>query len=185
MRKRIWLLSILALLILCTLIIDTYGLFETNSSSESEFNIGRWIILLNDADISLNRTITLDDFTFTGNQHIENGYFAPGGSGTLDITIDATDTDVAVEYTIEFDTSQLDDHPNITLSITDTNTNEEIQGDTFTGTMLLTDDRELDLTLAITWTHNDLYNENDSELIDNPISIPVDITFSQLINENE
>jgi len=183
MRKRIWLLSVLAVLVLCTLILDTYGLFETNSTGNSEFQVGRWVILLNNIDTTINRTITLDDFTYTGNQHIESGYFAPGSSGTLDLVIDATDTDVAFEYSLVFDTTEIENHPNITIEITNTETNEVIQDDEYTGTMYMNDDRELSLTISLIWTHNDTYNDNDSELIDNPISIPVDITFRQILEE--
>ncbi len=183
MKKRLIFLGIFALLTLCTIILDTYGLFETNSTGTSEFEIGRWIILLNNIDVNINRTITLNDFTYTGNEHIENGYFAPGSVGTLELTIDATNTDVAFEYSIEFDTSQLEEHPNILLTITNTQTNEIIQDDEYTGTIYMNDNRELSLNISLTWNNVDTYNESDSALIDNPISIPVEFSFRQIIEE--
>ena len=181
MRKRIWLLSLFAFLLLCTYIVDTYGLFETNGDATSEFSIGRWVILLNGSDITINRELTLRNFSYIGNQHIQSGYFAPGGTGTLDMIIDASDTDVALEYSITFDTTELADHPNMILTITNTDTNQVVQGGTYTGTMLLTDDREISLQLAIAWQNDPSYDENDSVLIDEPISIGVDIEFRQLL----
>ena len=181
MRKRIWLLSLFAFLVLCTYIVDTYGLFETNGTGTSNFSIGRWVILLNGSDININRELTLSNFSYTGNQHIQSGYFAPGGTGTFDLIIDASDTDVALEYSITFDTTALLDHPNMTLTITNTDTNQVVQGGAYSGTMLLTDNREISLQIAIDWQNDPSYDANDSVLIDDPISIGVDIEFRQLL----
>ena len=181
MRRRLWLLSILAAIILCLLVVDTYGLFETNSYGDSEFAVGKWVILLNNTDVSLARTITLCDFTYSGNQHIQSGYFAPGGTAILDITIDASDTDVALEYSIDFDTTELASHPNMTLTITNLDTNQTLQGTSYSGTMYLNDNRVISLELALTWTNNSSYDENDSELIDNPLAFTMDMEFNQLI----
>ena len=113
MKKRLWLLSILAAIILCSFIVESYGLFETEGSAEGVFSVGKWVIEVNDVNITQTRTITLDDFLYTGNQHIESGYFAPGSTAYFDILIDARSTDVSVEYDLSIDDSPIEDYPNI------------------------------------------------------------------------
>ncbi len=183
MKKKLWLASIFSLIVLSLIIVNTYSLFETNTGGTSLFSVGKWVILLNEADISLSREITIDDFSYTGDQHIENGYFAPGGTATLELTIDATNTDVALEYEIDFDTTPIVDYPNMTLTITNLDTNQVMNGSNYTGTMYLDDDREINILLSLIWENDDDYDETDSELIDNPISFTMNINFSQLIDE--
>ena len=60
MKKRLWLLSILAAIILCSFIVESYGLFETEGSAEGVFSVGKWVIEVNDVNITQTRTITLD-----------------------------------------------------------------------------------------------------------------------------
>jgi len=135
-------------------------------------------------NVSLTNQITLDDFAYTGNQHIESGYFAPGGSATLDITIDASETDVALEYVIDFDTTPLATHPNIVLSITNLDTNQAMTGNHYTGTMMLNDNREISLRLTLAWNNVASYNSNDSVLIDDPLSFTMSINFSQILSSS-
>ena len=100
--KQGFILITIFLILLFTLVtIDTYALFETNASGEKDINIGKWKIFLNSNDVSTTKTITLSDFTYDNGDHIQDGYFAPGSSASFDIIIDASRTDVSVEYTLD------------------------------------------------------------------------------------
>jgi len=184
MKKRLIFGSIFALILLCLAIVDTYGVFETNASATSSFNIGSWEILLNGNDISLNQDITISDFVYQNNTHIEDGYFAPGSTAYLDLVINASNCDVAMEYELELDTSEFDDYPNISLVVTDMATNTVISGDTVQGQILLNSQSKIvTLRFSLVWTDNVLYDESDTSLIDASLSFNVSANFSQLIEE--
>ena len=183
MKRRIWLFSLFTLVLFSLIVIETYGLFETNAIGVTDFSVGKWIIKVNNEDISLSEEITLDDFEYEYNAHIEEGYFAPGSVGTLELEIDASLSDVALEYTIDFDTSALDDYPNISLTITDEANNQTVSG-SYTGTIYVTDNnRVIDLLLSLEWENLSQYDESDTELIGSDAVIGMSVNFSQLLDE--
>lgn len=184
MKNRLWVYFSFALVLLCFVMVETYGLFETNSSGTGGFSIGKWVIVLNNEDISLERSITLDDFIYEENSHIESGFFAPGGVAYLDLIIDASNTDVSLEYEISFDDSEFDSHPNIGLSFTDLQTNQVIVGDTYSGTISVSaQNKIIRLRLNLEWDDNSSYDDADTELIDGTLSCLVNVNFTQLIEE--
>ena len=183
MRKRIWLIVFIALLITILSISNTFALFETNSYANKDFNIGVWEILLNNNDISLANTITLNQFQYSTSSHTEDNYFAPGRSATFDIVIDASLCDVSVSYDLEIDTDEIIlNHPNIDFSITNVNTNEVITNNTYNGIISLNDqNRTVTLRMAVTWNNNVLYDENDTDLIDGSLEFLINANFEQYL----
>ena len=182
MRKKIWLIAIITLLITVFSIVSTYALFETNASGDSIMEIGKWKIYLNDVDISTANTITLNDFTFSGSNHIQNGYFAPGSSAIFDIEIDASESDVSIAYDLDIDDSALDDHPNIAFSITNMNTNQSINSNTYSGVIGVNDqNRVINLRISLVWSNNASYDENDSILIGDELEFLITADFEQYL----
>ena len=182
MKKKIWLIAIMALLVTVFSIVGTYALFETEASGDGIMEIGKWKIYLNDVDISTANTITINDFAFSGNNHIQNGYFAPGSSATYVIEIDASESDVSIAYDLEIDDSALDDHPNIAFSITNLNTNQTITSNSYSGVIGVNDqNRVIELQISLTWTNNSLYDENDSELIGEDLEFLITADFEQYL----
>ena len=180
--KRSKLLLIVAIFLLITVlaITNTYALFETNATSTSEFGIGAWKIYINDNDLSLNETITLDDFSYTNGVHTESGYFAPGSVGVFDIVIDTSDSDVSVAYDLTIDDSAIDDHPNITFAIRNVTTNQNITSNTYSGVINLNDaDREITLRVTISWTNVAANDPDDSALIGEELEFPIQAHFIQ------
>ena len=98
MKKKLYIIGLILLIITFIVIKNTYALFETNATADAGFQVGKWVIKLNNKDISLDKLITLDDFVFNNSSHTEEGYFAPGSSGEFEIDIDVSNSDVAVEY---------------------------------------------------------------------------------------
>lgn len=180
MRKKIWLIAIITLLITVFSIVSTFALFETNASGDGIMEIGKWKIYLNDVDISTANTITLNDFVFSGSNHTQNGYFAPGSSATFDIEIDASESDVSIAYNLDIDDSVLDDHPNIAFSITNLNTNQSISSNTYSGVIGINDqNRVIQLRISLVWTNNVSYDENDTALIGEELEFLITADFEQ------
>ena len=184
MRKKIWFIVIIAVTLTIFSIVNTFALFETNGYSDTEMEIGKWKIYVNDVDISVANTITLDDFVYSASSHTDDGYFAPGRSATFEIEIDASESEVAIEYSLEIDDSAIEDHPNISFSITNLDTNQVINDTEYTGVINLNDsDRTINLSIALNWANNTLYDEDDTELIGEELEFLIQANFKQYLGE--
>jgi hypothetical protein len=182
MKRVLWIFALFCLLATIIVVQDAFGLFETNTTTTKDLEVGKWKIYLNGEDISLTESITLDDFVYTNPQHVESGYFAPGSSAEFEIEIDASETDVAIDYDILVDASSLDSYPNIEFSIIDMDTNQSSVNNHFTGTMNLTDaSRVKRLKLSIDWENDPDYDENDTSIIGQDIKFVIDVHFEQRI----
>ena len=184
MKKKILLISLIMLITTLLVIGRTYALFETNASGSGEFDVGKWTILVNDYDLSLYDTINLNNFTLSASQHTSDGYFAPGRTATFEVEIDASEADVSVSYELEIDDSVLDDHPNITISITNLNTNQTINSNTVSGIIGVSDQtRVVTLSIVLTWTNNVTYDEADTALIGEDLEFEIAAHFEQYLGE--
>ena len=180
MKKVLWVFALFSLLATIITIQDAFGLFETNVTTTKELEVGRWKIYLNGEDISLAETISLDDFIYTNPEHTERGYFAPGSSAEFEIEIDASETDVAIDYDIVVDASSLEPYPNIDFSIVDMDTNSSSVDNHFTGMMNLSDTNHIKrLKISINWENDSDYDENDTLLVGQEIKFLINVHFRQ------
>ena len=184
MKKKLYLIGILFLLITALVIKETYSLFETDASGEATYAIGKWAIKLNNRDISFDKIITLDDFTFENSEHTEDGYFAPGSKAEFEIDIDVSDSDVSVEYEIDIDNSVLENYPNIRFKIIDLDTEEEMISNKTNGVITLTDEvKTKKLKIVLEWINDIEYDENDTSLIGKTLSFNAKVNFKQYLGE--
>lgn len=184
MKKILWIVSILCLLITILVFTDTYGLFETNASATSNLSIGKWKIKINGNDVSLSEVITLSDFVFSSNQHVDDGYFAPGRNAQFEVEMDMSESDVSVEYALEIDDTQIQEYPNIYFSIMDTDTNEVIYSNTCNGIVLLnSSNRVKKLKIFINWDNQTEYDESDTSTIGKNLEFIINANFKQYIGE--
>lgn len=183
MKKTIWIISIFLLLLTTIIIIDTYGLFETNAEATSELTIGKWKIKINGSDASLTEQITLNDFTYSANQHTADGYFAPGRNAEFEIEIDTSECDVSVDYDLLIDDSEIEDYPNIYFSIEDMDAGTQIISNSYSGVSLLNDaSRVKTLKLYLNWVNNPQYDESDTSTIGSTLSFIIDADFKQRLS---
>ena len=183
MKKKLLIISIVLLILLGISIIDTYGLFETTSNGDTSFEVGKWQILLNNTDISIESDITLSSFIYTSDSHTEAGYISPGGSAKLDVIINGTNASTAFEYSISIDDSAIEEFPNLTLSVKNKDTGVVIDRTNYTGQMLLNDTKMINLEVSLEWVDDEAYDESDVKVLDNDISFPISMHFSQLKEE--
>jgi hypothetical protein len=184
MKKRIWLIVLISFLITVLSISSTFALFETNAGAESELDIGKWKILVNDNDISLAETITLNDFTYSTSSHTQDGYFAPVRSASFDVEIDTSQSDVSVIYELNIDDSALEDHPNISFNIVNLNTNQSINSTTYGGIIYLNDqDRTVTLRISLVWADVLANDPDDTALIGEELEFVINANFKQYLGE--
>ena len=163
---------------------NTYALFETNANATSDFQIGKWVIKLNNKDISLSKIITLDDFTYVNTNHVEEGYFAPTSKAEFEIDIDASETDTSVEYTLEIDDSNISEYPNIRFKIIDLDTNQETTEVNISGIMHLDDTNKTKrYKISLEWNNDADYDESDTSLIGEELQCKLSLDFKQYLGE--
>jgi len=184
MKIRLILCSAVLLALTVLVITRTYALFETNASGDADFHIGKWVIKLNNRDITLDKTITLDDFVFVNSNHVEQGHFAPTSKAEYEIYIDASQTDVSVDYLISIDDSNVAEYPNIQFKIIDLITNEEINDTSISGIMYQSDTNKYkNYKLVLEWNNDIQYDESDTSLIGKNLSFKINLDFKQYLGE--
>ena len=105
--KRIWILSAIIMIVITSYQISTtYAKFVTEINTQTQRNVGAWVVKVNDTNISngvANQEFNINQLLYDGNGNVVPGKLAPGLEGYFDLVIDVTDTSVAVRYDIEID----------------------------------------------------------------------------------
>ena len=110
-RKYKLLILILIIFLLIIIIRSTYSKYTNKAVAAITKPIGQWVIKVNNTDITevddegepANQTFVIDTFDWDTTTHVVDGKIAPGRSGSFDIVIDPTDTQVSFNYTITID----------------------------------------------------------------------------------
>ncbi len=174
-----------------TSILHSYGLFETEGVAVTEQSLGKWIIKINDVDITgTQKDIDVDNFYYEDSNVVEGNKIAPGRKGYVDLILDPSETDVSVLYKIAFDFSKLENQA-ITASIEDMTGGNIIRTgeNEYTGVIKLEDIKKgvtNTIRVNVIWENKEENNEVDSEIgqtVDATIKIPVSINVSQYTQE--
>ena len=88
----------------------TYTGYETLSNGQITPNMAKWNISVDGFKVTSSdvQTIGLSNITWNSSNAV-NGKALPGSTGTVKITIDPLDTDVAIKYTFEIVDKNVDD----------------------------------------------------------------------------
>ena len=163
--------------------IETYALFETNAVTDKEIPVGEWEILVNSTNISTSRTVTINNFNYVNGSHTQSGYFAPGSTAYFDILIDASGTDVSVEYDLSIDDTPIEDYPNIYFSYYNVTTEDEVVDNDYSDIIGINDaNRVIRVRVYIHWNNQASYDETDVELIGSSLEFTIDANFRQYIS---
>lgn len=183
-KKIIILVVILLLLALTSGIVATsYARYVSRATGTGDAKVATWAVQVNETNIVQNSTFALDSsfVTWSDSEYIADGYIAPSRTGTFKIKLDTTGSKVAVNYTIQIDTSSLDSYDQI--QITKVN-NQPLSGDSYSGIISLDDvDTPIEIPVEISWTNSDANNTSDTSIgstVDT-LSIPVTVTVEQYL----
>lgn len=193
--KRIYLLYICIILIFIYCIIQIYAVFQSEVSGSVNIVNGVWQIKVNNTDISngTNKEFRVNEIKVQNNEHVKPGNLAPGLSGTFDILIDPTNTDVSVKYDISLNQENLT-NKNISIkSIKETNKGAVLvrtDENTFTGIITLDEIKKgitNNIEVEIEWKDNEETNEEDIEIGSKEenykLDIPIIVHVSQYLGE--
>ncbi|MBR3161165.1 MAG: hypothetical protein IKF19_00335 [Bacilli bacterium] len=191
-KKRIIVISVtLITFILFITFFYTYSLFETNKQISVSSDLAKWNVKVNNTMVTKNtatiNTFNLGSIDWNSGGHVRNGKAAPGSTGTIEIEIDPTDTQVSFTYEIAIDTSSLENEEFKITRVREINGNEFIRtGElTYVGIARLENNRrgqKYNIEIDITWNNNENNNASDYELgkkAEIEVDIPISLDVSQ------
>ena len=191
MKKIIIFATIIVLGIMAYTVSCTYALYETNKKIDKEIQMAKWEININDIDAIKTNNIELNNIYWNSNEHVKEGRVAPSMAGYYDIIIDPKGTDVAIQYEITFDYSDIQNDAIHVVSLKEINNKELLKKDdnTYVGLITLEDienSEKHNIRTTLIW--EDIEDNNkDYELgsiYDNELKIKVNIKFSQYLNDD-
>lgn len=177
------LLVIAALLLLIATSFTTYAIYKSSATGDATISTAAWVVKVNDTDIVENNEFTIDNITWATPTIGQNNKIAPGDHGTVQIVIDASGSEVAVDYAIT-----VGDLKEGTNTITNTKlTAVAATGSSLTGTIPYSADAEgmkRTITLDVTWLAvdddaEDGQNEIDVKTAAKSLKLPVTVTVTQ------
>ena len=202
---------VLIILMIGYISINTYSKYIENASARIEQEVAKWSIKINDVDItSMDGSpveFDIDTFEWQASTHVKEGKVAPGMKGAFAFTVDPTNTDVSIKYSIKIDDTRLSESNDINLKIERIIVNgeeysysSEATGEDEEGTeieiaivKLLEDikstnesDRIDNIIIEVEWENNEEFNAKDSELgsvEDNVINLPITVDVIQYTGE--
>ena len=193
--KRLFIIATLIMAIFTAYeIMKTYAVFYTEISGTASENLARWNILVNNTDITNGTTqqFVMENLNIETKDTVEEGKIAPSQSGSFEIIIDPTDTQVSVRYDISIDKSALTNSKMNLITVEETalsNTITKTGENTYTGVMLLKDIKdsyENKIKITFNWENDETNNKQDTELgtkINSKIQIPIIVKVTQYLGE--
>lgn len=197
-KKRITVIG--ATLIAVILFIElfyTYSLFETNKQIPVSSDLAKWHVKVNNTMVtgtatSVN-TFNMGSINWNSGGHVRSGKAAPGSTGSIEIEIDPTDTQVSFAYEITINTSSLENNEFKITSVSETNGKEFIQTgeNTYVGIARLADNtngQKYNIEINVTWNNNENNNTSDYELgkkAEIEVNLPISINITQYTGEEQ
>lgn len=135
----------------------TYTAYETLTNGKITPNMAKWNISVDGFKVTSTdvQTIGLSNITWNSSNAV-NGKALPGSTGTVKITIDPMDTDVAIKYTFEIVDKNVDDTKFLKVTNINDNGNNLIRvgENVYTGIFSLDDIKKQakkELTFDVEW----------------------------------
>ncbi len=189
-RKFVLLIAVICLFLSVFTLTDTYAKYASSLDETTDISIARWRILVNDFDVrGSSTTSNLISPTFNGTTHIAGNVIAPTAQGYFVLVIDATDVDLAFNYSITVGNAQNSLVSDVKItSCTMNNIPVTLTNGTATGTIGLADQRVNYLHVYIEWddgVNATMDNEADTAttlIQDAAAQISVNANFTQAIS---
>ena len=165
-------LAIALLLLFVAVSFGTYAIYKSSATASDSVKAAAWVVKVNNGNIVTSNEFSLGDITWGSNRYGQNNTIAPGDSGTVDIVIDASGSEVGVSYEIDL-SSVTTGNSNITVAAH--------EGSSLTGTIAYGSTMTATVTLDVKWTGVDSSEANTADIASsgNNILIPVTVTVTQ------
>lgn len=171
-------LAVALLLLLVAVSFGTYAIYKSSATSNSAtVAAANWTITVNTADITTG-SFNLGTITWNANANVAEGKIAPGSTGSVNLVIDATGTEVSLGYTVEV--------TSVKVGNTDVSNTIKIAPHTSgadTGTIAVdAANKEITIPLDIVWTAVDDNTQNpiDLGLAGQNVTVEITVTATQV-----
>ncbi len=194
-RLKIAMLLIAIILVAALAISMAYSKYYSKISGTGTATVAKWSFTVNGKTDNLG-TITLGN-TAAENSKVAEGRVAPGTSGSFNVALDATGSEVALDYTISFSNVQGDIPTNLKFYATKTDAGYEdeiadITTQGLTGSMEVSDgEKTKTVTIYWNWDYEtgaedeiDANDEIDTTEGMNPATITFDVEVTGTQQEN-
>ena len=104
-KKGILALAIIACLV--AVIGGTYSRYISQGTANTKADIAKWSVKLNGSNMSTTPVTKDVTLTYVENDYVKDNTIAPGRKAKFDIVIDPTDSEVAIDYVLKIDTSDI------------------------------------------------------------------------------
>lgn len=173
-------------------IVLIYAKYLSSASGQTDVNIARWNIIVNDKSIKNNTDISSAiQPVFEGNENIASNIIAPTAEGYFDLNFDFTDVDVSFKYEITVSSNENSSVSDLVTTGYSQDDGEKITFDEFnkpiTDTISLGDNIDnRKIRVYIIWnddeTSSTMTDEDDTQSTkqDLPALLNVNISFTQV-----
>lgn len=148
----------------------TYSSLSSTTSGNTTAELAKWNILINNTNISstYTETVSVNNIDWESDYAI-NYNAAPGSTGVIHLTIDPTDTQVAIRFDLTVIDHTVDETKLLTIESMTLDGKELVQTapNTYTGVFTLDDieaHQTSEITIEATWINDEANNENDSKI---------------------
>lgn len=175
-------LTIAILLLLVAVSFGTYAVYKSSASGSTTVSVASWGVEVNDVDIVSNNTFTGVDIAWGSNTYVKSGKIAPGSVGTITIEIDASGSEVAVDYAVTLGQIKYNDTAisNDAIVVRKASSSTAELSDTILYSSTASEMVKT-ITLEIVWNATDDSEQNplDMDLSGKNLTIPVTVTATQ------
>ena len=187
LKKVYLLLALASLLLLVSVIQNTYAKYISKATANSNFTIASWNFKVNNQDINANSNFSnVIVPVFENNPNIKDNVLAPTAEGYFDINIDHSNVDVSFTEKINLNFSGTNTVSDLKITGYTLNNSslKEFNGDEISTDCLLSDENKINkYRVYVTWIDDEtesMKNSDDTEATKNgTASIKVDLSFIQ------
>ena len=183
MEKTTKILLVIAIILLIGTSAGTYAIYRANTAGTATVTTAAFQVKANSTNVTTGSfAFGAGDITWTKTNSAVSGKIAPGATGVITLELDATGSEVDVDYTVTLGTIQVNgvDNTNAGITITGATANDTegtISYSTTANAMKRT------ITLNVTWTgfNSDQSEKDEADLTmsGGNITIPVTVSVKQ------
>ncbi len=186
-RKKVLPFVFLFVILSCSLYLyakATYTSYESQIEGTVSPNIAKWNIEIDGTSITDVQVVDINDISWD-TSHVKDGKVAPGSSGVMNITIDPTDSDVAIRYELKVVDQAVDPLKLLSVSSITASQGELVRTavDTYTGIISLADYSPVTLSLNVAWLDDDTDREFEDQEVENDDFIVLEFSAFQYHGE--
>lgn len=187
MKKRNYVvIAILLVLVLVLSATYSYARYLTSIDTSSDAVTAKWAVSVKEGSNELSSTQKLT-LTVNENENVVAGKIAPGSTATGEFVIDPTGSEVAIDYEVKIDTTNMTNSKMAieSLKVDGTTLTKDVSGN-YVGSISLADvvaNKTTKVTVTVVWTNDENNNEVDTATgkAAGTIELPINIIVKQHI----